>query len=412
MDPSVALSLVAALIVGLVIGGIPLSAVLKGNSALRSALRGPSPAHRPPPDPGELEPNELALLAGGPVRVGETAVMDAFLHGRIRQQSAGGLFTLVGPSRPYTHEKGVVRRELVKVFRKRVGVSALEMLRRIVAGQGVEKLRTGLAGAGLIVDSPRLRRALRRRERAPRTIRWMRSVALLVAAGGAAVFLLAEPGAIALGLLAGGLSASAVLVASQVVMAATGGPTLSPNTPAGNAVLELARQRYGASAAGTAGADSTGTHPDDGMTRDHAVRHTAVTGFRSLRASASRQQVGRVRSDQESAQLQEDPIPVTAHTGGGGDPSGAEGTGGADSDSVSLETLCSFADLCQGPGGSGDGSGGGSSGNEGWGGDFGHYGDGGGWGGDGGSSGSGSGGGWGGGDGGSGGGDGGGGGGD
>ncbi|MFC9085711.1 TIGR04222 domain-containing membrane protein [Nocardiopsis dassonvillei] len=392
----------AALIVGLVVGGVPLSAVLRGASALRSALRRPALTHQSPPDPDELEPNELALLAGGPVRVGETAVMDAFLRGRIRQQPAGGLFTLVGPSRPYTHEKDAVRRELVKVFRKRVGVSALEMLHRIVSGRGVEKLRTGLAESDLIVDSPRLRRALRRRERAPRTIRRMRSVAVLAAAAGAAVLFLVEPGAVALGLLVAGLSALAALVAAQVVMAATGGPSLSPNTPAGNAVLELARQRYGALETGSTGTDSTGTHPTDAMTRDHAIRYTAVTGFRSLRASASRRQVGRARSDQESAQVQQDPVPVAAHAGGDG-PGDTAGTGGADSESVDLETLCLFAELCQGSGGSDDRS----VGNEGWGGDFGHYGDGGGWGGgDGGSGGSGSGGGWGGGDGGGGGGDG------
>ncbi|ASU57185.1 TIGR04222 domain-containing membrane protein [Nocardiopsis dassonvillei] len=392
MDPSLALPLVAALIVGLVVGGVPLSAVLRGASALGSALRRPALTHQSPPDPDELEPNELALLAGGPVRVGETAVMDAFLHGRIRQQPAGGLFTLVGPSRPYTHEKDAVRRELVRVFRKRVGVSALEMLRRVVAGQGVEKLRTGLAGSDLIVDSPQLRRALRRRERAPRTIRRLRSVAILAAAAGAALLFLVEPGAVALGLLVAGLSALASLVAAQVVMAATGGPTLSPNTPRGNAVLESARRRYGALETGSTGTASIGTHPADAMTRDHAVRHTALTGFRSLRASASRRQVGRARSDQESAQVQQDPVPVAAHAGGDG-PSDTAGTGGADSESVTLESLCLFAELCQGPGGSDDRS----VGNEGWGGDFGHYGDGGGWGGgDGGSGGSG----WGGGDGG------------
>ncbi|PDP89129.1 TIGR04222 domain-containing membrane protein [Glycomyces fuscus] len=394
MDTSVALSLVAALIVGLVVGGIPLSAVLNGRSALKAALRSSSPTRRTPLDPDELEPNELALLAGGPVRVGETAVMDAFLHGRLRQQSAGGLFTLVGPSRPHTHEKNGVRRELVRVFRNRVGVSALEMLRRVVNGQGVEKLRTGLAGAGLIVDSPRLRRALRRRERAPRTVRRMRTLSLLVAAGGAAVFFLGEPGATALGLLAGGLAASAALVASQVVMTATGGPSLSPNTPAGNAVLELARERYGSPEEGTARADSTGTRSADRMTRDHAVRYTAVTGFRSLRESVSLRQGGRTPSVPDPAGAQQDPVAVAAHTGGSG------GTGDTDSDSVSLETLCSFAGLCQGSGDPGGRSNGGGSGSEGWGGDFGHYGDGGGWGGDGGS-----GGGWGG-DGGSGGGDG------
>ncbi|WP_327137020.1 TIGR04222 domain-containing membrane protein, partial [Nocardiopsis sp. RV163] len=391
LDPSPALPLAASLIAGLVIGGVPLSVVLRGGSALRAALRRPAPTDQPPPDPDGLEPNELALLAGGPVRVGETAVMDAFLSGRIRQQSAGGLFTLVGPSRPYTHERDGVRRELVKVFRKRVGVSALEMLRRIVAGRGVEKLRAGLAESDLIVDSPQLRRALRRRERTPRTIRRMGSVAILAAAGAAVLFLV-EPGTVALGLLVAGLGALAALVAAQVAMAATGGPTLSPNTPAGNAVLELARRRYGVPEAGSTGAAPAGT-----MARDHAVRHTAVTGFRSLRASASRQQVSRAGSGHGSAHVQQDPVPAAAHTGG------------ADSGAVTLESLCLFAELCQEPGGADDRS----VGAEGWGGDFGHYGDGGGWGGgDAGSGGSSSSGGWGGGDGGGGGGDGGGGGGD
>lgn len=421
MDTSVVLPLAAALLAGLVIGGIPLLTVLNGGSALKAALRRSASDHRALPDPDELEPNALALLAGGPVRVGETAVMDAFLHGRIRQQSAGDFFTLVGPSRPYTHEKDSVRRELVRVFRKRVGVSALEMLRRVVTGQGVQKLRKELAKADLVVDSPQLRQALRRRESVPRTIRWRRAVSLLVAAGSAAVFFLVEPSTIALGLLVGGLAASAALVVAQVVMKATGGASLSPNTPAGNAVLELARQRYGAAGTGSTGTDSGGTdsistgsggtnstvasptavHPADGMTRDQAVRRTAVTGFRALRASASRQQGGRTPSVQGSSSARQDSAAVTAPTSGSGGTNGAGGAGDTGSDSVDLETLCSFADLCQGSGASGGRSGGDGSGDDGWGGDFGHHGDGGGWGG-----GSGSGGGWGGGDGGSGGGDG------
>lgn len=166
-----ALYLVVALVVGLAVGSVPLPAILYGRSALRAALREADKSRRIPPDPDDLHPNELALLSGGPVRVGETAIMDAFLDDRIRRQSAGGFLTLVGRLRPYPHEKDLVRKGLVSAFRNRVGVGAREILRKVVAGRGVERLRTDLAASGLIVDSPALRRALGRRARTPGTIR-------------------------------------------------------------------------------------------------------------------------------------------------------------------------------------------------------------------------------------------------
>ncbi|NYH53972.1 uncharacterized protein (TIGR04222 family) [Nocardiopsis arvandica] len=365
MDSSMALYLVVALVVGLAVGSVPLPAILYGRSALRAALREADKSRRIPPDPDDLHPNELALLSGGPVRVGETAIMDAFLDDRIRRQSAGGFLTLVGRLRPYPHEKDLVRKGLVSAFRNRVGVGAREILRKVVAGRGVERLRTDLAASGLIVDSPALRRALGRRARTPGTIRGMRAVSLLVAAGGAGVFLLVEPGATALAFLVGGLACTAALVAAQAVLTATGGPSPSPNTPAGNTVVERAAQRYGVPSA-----RATDTRSVDRMTRDRAVRYTAVTGFRALREAAPRRRDGRASSARRSPDTHQDPSLAVVHAGG------TEDAGGTDTDSVLLEDLCAFADLCQGPDPSGGGSGGGSSDN-GWGGDFGSSGDGG-----------------------------------
>ncbi|WP_150243319.1 TIGR04222 domain-containing membrane protein [Nocardiopsis quinghaiensis] len=367
MDSSTALYLVVAAAVGLVVGSVPLPAVLRGRFALSAALSRVARSRRTPPDPDALHPNELALLSGGPVRVGETAVMDALLHGRVRQRSEGGFLTLVGRFRPHPHEKDPVRRDLVAAFRNRVGVSAREMLRRVVTGRGVERLRDDLAVSGLIVDSPRLRQALRRRARTPGTIRGMRVASLLVAAGGAGVFFFVEPGNTALALLAGGLASAAVLAIAQVVLAATGGPSLSPNTPAGNAVVELAGQRYGVP---TAQADDP--CPADRMTCDRAVRYTAVTGFRALREAASRSQGSRNSSARRSPDAHQDLSPPVVHAGGTGDP------GGTDAGPVLLEDLWAFAELCQGPDPSGGGSGRGASGDDGWGGGLGSSGDGGG----------------------------------
>ncbi|MFD6949252.1 MULTISPECIES: TIGR04222 domain-containing membrane protein [unclassified Nocardiopsis] len=353
------LPLTVALVMGLLVGSVPLPVVLRGGLVLQAALSRAARPGRTPPDPDDLHPNELALLSGGPVRVGETVVMDAFLQGRIRQQSAGGLFTLVGPSRPYTHERDLVRREFLAAFKSRVGVSAREMVRRVVVGRGVEQLCDDLVASGLIVDSPELRRALRARARAPRTIRGMRVVSLLVAAGGAGAFFFVEPGSTALTFLAGGLASAAALVVVQAVLTATGGPFLNPNTPAGNAVVELAERRYGVPAAQTDGTRST---DEEMMTRDRAVRYTAVAGFHALRESASRTRDGRVSSARHSSDTRQDLSVPIVHAGDPGD------AGDTDAGSVLLEDLCAFADLCQDPDSSGAGPEAGPSGNGGWGG--------------------------------------------
>ncbi|WP_159945256.1 TIGR04222 domain-containing membrane protein [Nocardiopsis sp. FR6] len=372
MDGSTLFALVAALAVGLAVGALPLLGILRASRALRAARRlaadSAAGSGSAPADPGDLNPYELALLCGGPVRVGETAVTDAFLHGRVRQRTSGGFFTLVGPSRPYTHEKSPVRRDLVKAFKNRVGVSAREMVRRVVHGKGVQRIRSDLARAGLIIDSDQLRHSLRARGKAAGAIRWMRTLAVFVAVGGVGGFLLMESVTIPLALLTAGLACAAVLVAAQAVVAATGGPALLPNTPAGDAVVALARERYGL----PSGRTSDGGRASDAMTRDRAVRSTAVTGFLGLRRSASSAGARHLRSgtprtsstpSSDSGSASVDNVLYASHPG-----AVAEAEPESRPDLIDLDGLCAFADLCQDPPGSG--AGGGTSGDGGWSGGF------------------------------------------
>lgn len=366
------LPLLVGLLAGLVVGGGPLLGLLRRQSRLRALVRA-SPGPREVPDPDELTPNELAYLAGGAVRVAETAITDAFLAGRIRRQNVNGFFTVVGPGKPQAHEKDFARRVLVKAFRKRVGVSAREVVRRVVTSAGVGTLRASLAKDRLTVDSAEVRRLLEARVRAPKVIRRWRFLSLAVAVVGAGLYFATGPGAAAVGALAGGLTASALLVVARAVFLSGGGATVRPTTAAGEEVLALARERYAATSA-----QSTGE-----MTHDQAVRHTAVTGFRTLRAAAPSRSASRSVSGQGSAEYS--PALTTADTGGGAGGWGGTGT-------VHPDSLCELADLCQNGSsshGGSDGDGwGGSGGDSGWSGSGGDSGGGwGGWGGDGGSGG-------------------------
>lgn len=348
MDDDTVLVLGTALLVGLAVGGAPLVTVLRAGLVLRSALRSAADGNADPgdvaPDPDDLDPHELALLCGGPVRVGETALMDAFLHGRIRQQPFGGLLTLVGPSRHPFHEKNLVRRDLVKALRGRAGVSAREVVSRVATGRGVGRHRAKLVEAGLIVDSPRLRKSLRAREKAARTIRRMRLLGLLVGAAGASALLLARTDT-AWAALVAGTAAVVALTVARAVMSASGGPVPRPNTSLGNKVVEVARERYGPSS----DLLSVGTRLHGGMTRDQAIRCTAVVGFRALRGFAPSRYDG------------------SRYDGGAGGESVARGDAAASTGQIeptSLESVGAFAERCQ----SSSGGGRGDSSGEGWGG--------------------------------------------
>ncbi|WP_082376009.1 TIGR04222 domain-containing membrane protein [Nocardiopsis sp. NRRL B-16309] len=380
MDGSTVVSLVIAVVAGLAVGAVPLLTVLRSRAALNAAI-GRTPAVSPP-DPDDLDPEELAYLAGGPVRVAETVVMELHLSGRIRHQAAQGFFTLVGPSTPYTHEKSLIRRTIIRGYRDRTGLTAREMIRRAMGSGGMIAIADGLKASRLRVDAPGLSRLLASREKVPSRIRWMRALSLLVGVAAGVFHFLVEPGAVSLGFLVGGFVALVALSVAKAVLDATGGATLLATTPAGRAVVAQAGERYEVEAQSTAELD-----------RAVAVRFTAVTGFRALRGVAT------ATTRTRPARRHTSPAP--------GSSGGTVNSGGAEStidDGVRLQSLCAFAETCQGE----TGGAGSSSGGDGWGGSFSGGGDvsggsdsgGGGWsfgGGDGGSGGGGDGGGGGGG---------------
>lgn len=338
MDGSTLVSVVIAVVAGLVVGVIPLLTVIRSRVALNAAIKR-TPAWSPP-DPDELAPEELAYLAGGPVRVAETVIMDLYLSGRIRHQAAPGFFTLVGPSTPYVHEKSLIRRAIIRAYRDRLGLTAREMMRRAMAGSGMIDIADGLKASRLRVDSPGLSRLLVSREQVPSLIRWMRTLSVLVGvvSGG---FYLVEPGNVFLGLLVGGFAASVMLSVDKAVLDSTGGAVLLATTPAGRAVVAEAKDRYGVVAQSTAELD-----------RESAVRYTAVTGFLALRDAVP----GEIRPRSAPSRTSSAP----GSSGGVGDSGTVESS---IDDGIRLESLCGFAEVCQGEtGGSGS-----SSGGDGWG---------------------------------------------
>ena len=330
-------SLLIAVLMGLVVGVIPLQTVIRSRLALNRAIES-TPAMSAP-DPDELKPEELAYLAGGPVRVAETVIMDLYLSGRIRHQQARGFFTLVGPPTPFTHEKSLIRRAIIRAYRDRVGLTARDMIRRAMTSGGMIAIADGLKASRLRVDSPGLSRLLASREKVPSRISWLQILSFVtgLAAGG---FYLREPGAISLGFLAGGFFAVAMLSVARAVLKSTGGATLLPVAPAGRAVLAEAQDRYKVVA-----------HSTMELDRDLAVRYTALTGFRALR---------------EAVPVAEHPGSAPKHASsapgysGGGEAAVAPSIEG----SVRLESLCGFAEVCQGESGGSSSS----SGSDGWGG--------------------------------------------
>ncbi|MCY9782491.1 TIGR04222 domain-containing membrane protein [Nocardiopsis sp. EMB25] len=353
-DAVLSLTVAVAVCAGLVVGGFPLVTVLRVRAAIRSES-GRNPGSGTPANPDDLTPDELGFLLGGAIRAAEVAVTDAFLSGRVRQQSAGGFFTLVGPQRNDPNERDPLRRAIVGAFQDRVGVSAREMVRRVVIGRGVDQLRRGLARRGLIVDSPEIRELLARRKQRAGTANVVIGVALTLAI----ILLLfgsaTTPGwtwLIAIGCM--GAVGGAIVV--RLVLAATGGVSSSIRTPHGDSVVREAVRRYTASGA---------------MSQDRALRHTAVTGFRSLRANTSAPGRAPIRATGSSADRS---------YSGDGVPAGY-----SSSESYDLGNLCWFAELCQGSSGS---AGGFSGSGDGWGGGLatgtgssssGSSGDGGGW---------------------------------
>ncbi|MFV2197437.1 TIGR04222 domain-containing membrane protein [Nocardiopsis sp. LOL_012] len=300
--------LLAALALALVITVPPLVTVLRSAEALRLARTRVPESSRPSP-PEDLTPLHLGYLAGGAVRTAEVALMEARLHGRVCAPTRDGFLALVGPDEPRTSEKEKIRRDIVRAFRGRAAIGGRELMRHAVASRGIDRVRSQLHARRLIVDSPELRASLAARARLRGVFLRLFAVALVAVVTGFCLDVSAvASGGWGTALLTGGITTGAVVAFTRLALGLSGGLRPSVNTPAGDAVLAESAERYPAS---------------ETMDTDHALRHTALAGFRALRLAASPWSRSREAAAQDMA--------------------------AAPSETCALGAVHRFAEVCQGP---------------------------------------------------------------
>lgn len=338
-------------LLALAIGAFPLFKVAKAGRSLSAEISAvPSPERQPEAD--DLTPPELAYLVGGATRVGEVALMDLFLSGRIRRQARGGFFTLVGPSNAYVTEKDQVRRDLVKAFKDRTGLTARGMIQTATFSRGIDRVREKLAARRLIAHSGELIKVLADfHDGGWYAQKFSYTGWGLTAAG--VVFMSAQEAnewTIALTVLGGVLAAVSGLALGLYLV--RGGRNTSTSTTAGQELVREAESTYAIS-----GAEGRA------MVREVALNYAAVVGPGLMAQAAGprqRERVGgsdaavRVVTHTGSAQIvEENPRRVGEET-----PEPREGF------ELDWNSLCRIADICAVDGDRG-GSGGTSSGGSG-----------------------------------------------
>ncbi|WP_017601350.1 hypothetical protein [Nocardiopsis lucentensis] len=297
MDAGIIIALVAGVCAGTAIGVRPLTVRLTGGVARRDGTGAPC---RDPP--GRAHPYELAYLAGEPgrehVRLGEVALMELFLTGRIRAQTEmeargnrgsgapdGASLTLVGgdAGSPRPGDPDPIQHHLLSLIRSHTGMPALFLVDD-VPGAEADGVRRGLVDRGLSTRSAAFAGLLHRRKDASGS-----ALATLLGSVALTTVLLFTastgdgPGAadwwIVLVLSAG---ATAVLLSLTALgrVGEAGGAAVTPVTAAGASLLAGAREPYGVPPPGAGR-----------VTLSQALRHTAVLGFRDLQRVPGRESV-------------------------------------------------------------------------------------------------------------------------
>lgn len=271
MDPESVLFLIPLLPAAIL--GLPPLFIL-GNSRARLAKE---LAMLPAPDRDAAganpTPAELAYLCGGEQRAAETALMGLYLDGRIRLHEGGPELVLTGGGKDDDPDPvDPIRSSLLTVFRSNRPIHAANLLNVGRSGRGMTQIRAGLAERGLMADSDELRQALLQRS-------GMRNLSVFCGTIG---FLAVVIGALAIGteevydslhggVVAGGLTLSLLGFVTTLTALLTGGWRLSTLSPAGAELAKASRAEY---------ANTPTT-----LTRDEALRRTAVHGMRQLKVT-------------------------------------------------------------------------------------------------------------------------------
>lgn len=229
------------------------------------------------PDPDDLSPEELALLAGGPGRLLSVCAFDLFLTGWLGD-GAPQVFLGHRAFKEATDGLPPLRRSMVEYAAKTEAVEPNRLAGRVGAPGVVRDMLQDLAARGLCSDTEGLYRA-RAVQRALALVQRLLIIVVftevLMAAGGILV-----------------LAPALAVIAYPVGLGATGAlafavnrwtAEVSPRTAAGQEVLDTARERY------------RHPTPDGDMTvsRALALRRVAVFGGLGANVSGERYRASR-----------------------------------------------------------------------------------------------------------------------
>lgn len=311
----------------------PLVRVFKAGRSLSAAVSA-VPGRKRQPRPEHLTPPELAYLVGGATRVGEVALMDLFLSGRIRRRTRGVFFTLVGPPNAYVTEKDQVRRDLLKAFKDRTALTARGVIQAATFSRGIDRVREKLAGRRLIAHSDELVKVLADFRDGGRYAKKLFYVGWGLTAAGVVLMMAQEVNdwTSVLTVLGG-----VIVVVNGLALAlylVRGGRNASASTAAGRELVRKAKRTYAIS--GTAGR---------AMVREVALSYTAVVGLGRMRRAARPRQHDRVGDGDAAVWVVTDSgtaevVEESPHREGEQTPEPPEGF------ELHWGSLCEIADIC------------------------------------------------------------------
>ena len=267
LEPNTTMFLTPLLLAAIL--GLPPLLVLTHSRAQLAKELAALPTPNPNTTGADLTPTELAYLCGGKQRAAETTLTGLHLDGRLRPHPQNPEPALNGEAEDNTPAPAdPLKNTLVEALQDTRDVHTLDLLAMARSHPEMAQIRVNLGERGLLVDSEKLRRALRRRSGAQNLSIFGVVTGFLAVTTGALITGMGEiPNGLLSGVVAGGLALSLLGAGALLTAVLTGGWRPSTLSPAGTDLVRASRTQYA-------------NTPTNSPTREGTLRRTAVHGPR------------------------------------------------------------------------------------------------------------------------------------